>query len=77
MIDTSVRAVYSRGLNVGDYVVVTAGVPFGRSGHTNLIQVHEVETDFSQEELSETSVTIDNERKPSGSRKLSKSKAQE
>lgn len=62
MIETSVRAVYSRGLNVGDYVVVTAGVPFGRSGHTNLIQVHEVETDFSQEELSEPSVTIDNER---------------
>jgi pyruvate kinase len=26
----------------GDYIVITAGIPFGSSGHTNLIQVHEV-----------------------------------
>lgn len=53
MIETSVRAAYSSGLQVGDYVVITAGVPFGSSGHTNLIQVHEVVIDYSQESLSE------------------------
>ncbi|MFW6096660.1 MAG: pyruvate kinase, partial [Chloroflexota bacterium] len=58
MIETSVRAAYSRGLKVGDLVVITAGVPFGSSGHTNLIQVHEIERDFSQEIVSETSDII-------------------
>lgn len=29
-------------LQKGDLVVLTGGVPFGRTGHTNLIQVHEV-----------------------------------
>ena len=29
-------------LEMGDLVVLTGGVPFGRTGHTNLIQVHEV-----------------------------------
>jgi pyruvate kinase len=27
----------------GDHIVITAGIPFGSSGHTNLIQVHEIE----------------------------------
>ncbi len=26
----------------GDYIVITAGIPFGSSGQTNLIQVHEI-----------------------------------
>ena len=49
MIETSVRAAYSRGLKVGDLIVITAGVPFGSSGHTNLIQVHEIVSDYSQD----------------------------
>ncbi len=49
MIETSVRAAYSRGLKVGDLIVITAGVPFGSSGHTNLIQVHEIVRDYSQD----------------------------
>ncbi len=32
-------------LNPGDKIVITAGVPFGRSGKTNLIQVHEITPD--------------------------------
>ncbi len=51
MIETSVRAAYTYGLKMGDKVVVTAGVPFGSSGHTNLIQVHEIEADYSHENL--------------------------
>jgi pyruvate kinase len=31
------------GLSVGDKLVITSGVPFGSSGKTNLIQVHEIE----------------------------------
>jgi len=49
MIVTAVRAVYSHGLKVGDLVVITAGVPFGSSGQTNLIQVHEIVRDYSQD----------------------------
>jgi pyruvate kinase len=30
-------------LQPGERIVITAGVPFGSSGHTNLIQVHEIE----------------------------------
>lgn len=29
-------------LEAGDLIVLTGGVPFGKTGHTNLIQVHEV-----------------------------------
>jgi pyruvate kinase len=29
-------------LNSGDKLVITAGVPFGLTGKTNLIQVHEI-----------------------------------
>jgi pyruvate kinase len=59
MIETSVRAAYSRGLTVGDYVVVTAGVPFGSSGHTNLIQVHEIVKDFSQDVASDAAAIME------------------
>lgn len=38
-IDSSVQAGY---VNLGDLVVITAGVPVGRSGTTNLIKVHHV-----------------------------------
>jgi pyruvate kinase len=38
-IDSSVSAGY---VNLGDLVVITAGVPVGRSGTTNLIKVHHV-----------------------------------
>ncbi|WP_438446150.1 pyruvate kinase [Gorillibacterium sp. sgz5001074] len=38
-IDSSVNAGY---VNLGDLVVITAGVPVGRSGTTNLIKVHHV-----------------------------------
>lgn len=48
MIDMSVRAAQSRGFQRGDHIVITAGVPFGSKGHTNLIQVHEIQRDFVQ-----------------------------
>lgn len=38
-IDSSVKSGY---VNLGDLVVITAGVPVGRSGTTNLIKVHHV-----------------------------------
>ncbi len=43
MLDVTMRAAYAQGLHIGDHIVITAGIPFGRSGHTNLIQVHEIE----------------------------------
>jgi pyruvate kinase len=42
MLEQSVAAVQPLGLNPGDKMVITAGVPFGSSGLTNLIQVHEI-----------------------------------
>jgi pyruvate kinase len=48
MLDVTVRAAHSHGLNVGDHIVITAGVPFGSSGHTNLIQVHEIQRAVSE-----------------------------
>lgn len=42
MLEQSVTAVQPFGLNTGDKMVITAGVPFGSSGLTNLIQVHEI-----------------------------------
>lgn len=42
MIEITGRAAQSHGFQSGDYIVITAGAPYGRSGHTNLIQVHEV-----------------------------------
>jgi pyruvate kinase len=43
MMNQTVEAVTRSGLVKGDRIVITAGVPFGSSGHTNLIQVHELE----------------------------------
>jgi pyruvate kinase len=43
MVRITVGALKRFELNRGDKVVITAGVPFGRSGQTNLIQVHEIE----------------------------------
>lgn len=42
MIERTISAIQTFGLEQGDEIVITAGVPFGRSGRTNLIQVHEV-----------------------------------
>ena len=42
MLSESVTAVKRLGLQSGDKIVITAGVPFGHSGQTNLIQVHEI-----------------------------------
>ncbi|MCB9005532.1 MAG: pyruvate kinase [Ardenticatenaceae bacterium] len=38
----TVKTVRPFGLKPGDKIVITAGVPFGTSGQTNLIQVHEI-----------------------------------
>ena len=47
MIDDIARPLKRCGFKVGDRVVVTAGVPFGRRGLTNMLQVHEfTEEDF-------------------------------
>jgi pyruvate kinase len=42
MIQETVGAIEQYHLNVGEKIVITAGIPFGRSGQTNLIQVHEI-----------------------------------
>ncbi|MEM7111492.1 MAG: pyruvate kinase [Chloroflexota bacterium] len=42
MLEQTVAAMKSYHLVPGDKLVITAGVPFGRTGHTNLIQVHEI-----------------------------------
>ncbi|MFZ0544288.1 MAG: pyruvate kinase [Candidatus Promineifilaceae bacterium] len=44
MLEQTVSAVQPLGIvKSGDHVVITAGIPFGSSGHTNLIQVHHIE----------------------------------
>jgi pyruvate kinase len=43
MIEHTIEAIQRFGLEQGDEIVITAGAPFGHSGRTNLIQVHEVE----------------------------------
>lgn len=44
MLDQTVSAIQPSGMiSQGDHIVITAGIPFGSSGHTNLIQVHKVE----------------------------------
>ena len=43
MVRMTVNALERFELHTGDKLVITAGVPFGRSGQTNLIQVHEIE----------------------------------
>jgi len=42
MLDVTVKALKPFNLNSGDRIVITAGVPFGRSAITNLIQVHSI-----------------------------------
>ena len=42
MLRVTVGAIERYKLNTGDKIVITAGVPFGRTGQTNLIQVHEI-----------------------------------
>ncbi|VAW42389.1 Pyruvate kinase, partial [hydrothermal vent metagenome] len=42
MIAQTAVAMKRYNLNPGDKLVITAGVPFGQSGQTNLIQVHEI-----------------------------------
>ena len=42
MLAQAVKAMRSFNLASGDKLVITAGVPFGSSGTTNLIQVHEI-----------------------------------
>jgi pyruvate kinase len=42
MLEVTIGAIERYKLNLGDKIVITAGVPFGRSGQTNLIQVHEI-----------------------------------
>ncbi len=44
MVDMMVRAAQSQGLiTLNDSIVLTAGVPFGRGGDTNMLQVHIVD----------------------------------
>ena len=43
MLRITIGAIERYKLNVGDKIVITAGVPFGHAGQTNLIQVHEIE----------------------------------
>lgn len=43
MIEGTVAAIQPHGLEKGDSIVITAGVPFRRVGQTNLIQVHIIE----------------------------------
>jgi len=42
MLEVTVNALKPYKLNPGDKIVITAGVPFGRTATTNLIQVHSI-----------------------------------
>ncbi len=42
MLEVTVKALQSYQLDEGDKIVITAGVPFGRTATTNLIQVHSI-----------------------------------
>ena len=42
MVVQTVQAIRPYGLHPGDKMIITAGVPFGTSGQTNLIQVYVV-----------------------------------
>jgi pyruvate kinase len=42
MLEETAEALRDGGLQAGQQVVITAGVPFQRSGHTNLIKVHAI-----------------------------------
>jgi pyruvate kinase len=44
MLNQTVSTIKKGGIiQSGDRIVITAGIPFGSSGHTNLIQVHEID----------------------------------
>lgn len=43
MIEATLQVVRDRGLAAGDQIIITAGVPFGSSGQTNFIQVHDIQ----------------------------------
>lgn len=43
MVKETVRTLRRAGFNPGDRIVITAGVPFGAMGQTNLIRVHEIQ----------------------------------
>jgi pyruvate kinase len=44
MLGAASQAALQSGLaQPGDLLVITAGVPFGRPGHTNLLKVHRIE----------------------------------
>ena len=45
IIDTTIEALRPLNLRPGERIVITAGVPLGKSGQTNLIQVHEITED--------------------------------
>ncbi len=40
VVEAVITAVHSHNIHAGKKIVITAGVPFGQSGQTNLIQVH-------------------------------------
>jgi len=42
LVDAIITAVHTHNIIAGERIVITAGVPFGQSGHTNLIQVHQL-----------------------------------
>ncbi len=44
MVARAVETLRPLGLNKGNKIVITAGVPFGQTGQTNLIQVHEIKS---------------------------------
>ena len=43
MIEATLEVVRAQGLAAGDQIIITAGVPFGSSGQTNFIQVHDIQ----------------------------------
>jgi pyruvate kinase len=45
MLDVTVKALQPYRLDAGDKIVITAGVPFGRTTTTNLIQIHNITSD--------------------------------
>jgi pyruvate kinase len=43
MLAATAETVRQVGFRPGDRVVITAGIPFGESGQTNILKVHEIE----------------------------------
>ena len=43
MLEDTAQTVRQVGFQPGDRVVITAGIPFGQSGQTNVLKVHEIE----------------------------------